>query len=97
VAQVDVPERLRHEYRQWAWSVACQYAGTATTWKLVHGRGQVRYLKLKSAEGTPRLVDEAAKMRWAAPYLPVPTVLAAGTESWSWLIAGGTSPSGHGP
>ena len=80
VDQLAIPERLRHEYREWRWSVAWQYAGTVTTWKLVHPGSQIRYLKLKSAEGAPRLVDEAEKMRWAGRHLPVPTVVAAGTE-----------------
>ena len=49
VAQVEVPERLWSQFREWEWSVAWQYGETATTWRLAHPGGQVCYLKLKSA------------------------------------------------
>lgn len=76
---VDVPAALQDQYRDWEWSVAWSYDSVVTTWRLRHPGGQVRYLKVKNPESRPRLVEEADRLTWAAPYLPVPTVVAAGT------------------
>jgi kanamycin kinase len=48
-----------------------------TTWRLTHPDGSVRFAKIDTAGDFPTLPDEAARMVWAAPYLPVPTVVAS--------------------
>jgi kanamycin kinase len=49
--------------------------------------GQVRFLKTASSRRFPRLLDEAARMRWAQAHLPVPTVLDSGTDQTvDWLV-----------
>ncbi|MDQ1744722.1 MAG: kanamycin kinase [Pseudonocardiales bacterium] len=48
-----------------------------------------RYLKWTPAASGIDLGREAARLRWAAPYLPVPELLDSGSdESGSWLITG---------
>ena len=76
---VDVPAALKDQYRDWEWSVAWSYDSVVTTWRLRHPDGQVRYLKVKHVECSPRLMDEADRLTWAARYLPVPTVVLADT------------------
>lgn len=77
---VGVPAVLQDHYRNWDWSVAWSYDSVVTTWRLRHPGGQVRYLKVKHVGSSPRLLDEADRLSWAASYLPVPIVVDAGTE-----------------
>lgn len=87
---VDPPPFLRRAYREREWSVAWSYEGAVTTWRLRSPDGDVRYLKVRAVEETPRLVDEAARLRWARGHLPVPAVLDCGTErDVDWLLLAG--------
>lgn len=53
----------------------------ASTWRLEDpDTGQVRFLTIARSCRFPRLVDEAARMRWAGAWLSVPTVLDSGTD-----------------
>jgi aminoglycoside phosphotransferase len=46
-----------------------------------------RFIKWAPATSCLDLAGEAARMRWAAPFTPVPPVLAAGTDhDGSWLV-----------
>ncbi|HEV2071690.1 MAG TPA: aminoglycoside 3'-phosphotransferase [Acidimicrobiales bacterium] len=84
--RVDPPPGVREFYRAWTWSVAWSYEGVVTTWRLSWA-GQVRFLKVRAVEDTPRLLAEAARLRWARDHLPVPSVVACGTEQdVDWLV-----------
>lgn len=52
----------------------------STVYRLAAPNGEVRWLKVTATGAYPSAVDEAARTRWAAPHLPVPTVLDAGVE-----------------
>ena len=88
--KVEPPEALRRGYATWRWSVAWSYQGAVTTWRLCSTDGTVRYLKVRAVEETPRLVDEATRLRWARDHLPVPQVVSWGTEGdVDWLVLDG--------
>lgn len=47
----------------------------------------MRFLKVRAVEDTPRLLAEAARLRWARDHLPVPRVVGCGTEEdVDWLV-----------
>lgn len=47
----------------------------------------MRFLKVRAVEETPRLLAEAARLRWARDHLPVPSVVGCGTEEdVDWLV-----------
>ncbi len=84
---LEPPLRLRQDYAAWAWSVAWSYEGAITTWRLDSVHDQVRFLKVRAVDETPSLGDEAVRLRWARGYLPVPEVVAHGTEGGiDWLL-----------
>jgi kanamycin kinase len=61
-----------------------------TTWRLVGPDGQVRYLKVSQLGQRASLADERARMEWAAPWLPVPPVLAHDSDGYDeWLLTAG--------
>lgn len=87
---VDPPPFLGRAYRDWNWSVAWSYEGAVTTWRLGSPAGDVRDLKVRPVEETPRLVDEAVRLRWAREHLPVPAVVDCGAErDLDWLLLDG--------
>lgn len=85
--RVDPPPSVREQYDRWVWSAAWAYEGVVTTWRLCSPIGRTLFLKVRAAEERPSLFDEAARLRWARPYLPVPSVVASGTEvGVDWLL-----------
>ncbi len=60
------------------WSATLAYAAfpRLTTWRLTHPDGRVRFAKVDRENTYPTLAGEAERMVWAAPYLPVPVVVA---------------------
>jgi kanamycin kinase len=83
------PESLRSSYADWEWTVAYEWPGTSTTWRLERPApdGRVRFLKIKRAGHYPTALDESARTQWASLYLPVPIVLDAGAaEDIEWLL-----------
>ncbi|MFP5318942.1 MAG: APH(3') family aminoglycoside O-phosphotransferase [Acidimicrobiia bacterium] len=87
---VDPPEALRAHYRDWSWTPAWSYRDAVTAWRLRSAAGDVRFLKVRAAGEEPSLADEESRLRWAAARLPVPTVLASGTEGdVDWLVTAG--------
>jgi len=84
--RVEPPPDVRRTYRGWAWSPAWTYEGVVTTWRLCSPTGSLRFLKVRAVDETPRLGAEAARLEWARAHLPVPTVVAFGTEGdVDWL------------
>lgn len=83
---LEVPA-LRKAYSVWQWDVAWSWAPHTLTYRLSHPGGDVRYLKVAEASWHPRIADEAARMRWAGRYLPVPEVLDSGSDGQvEWLV-----------
>ncbi|QEW04446.1 aminoglycoside 3'-phosphotransferase [Microbacterium lushaniae] len=51
------------------------------------GDGGIRYIKYGPRNAETSMVAEAARMRWAAPYTPVPRVLTHGADATTeWLV-----------
>lgn len=69
------PERLSTLAPDWVPTLAYQLIPELTTWRLSHPDGRVRFAKVATTSAYPTLVGEAERMVWAAPYLPVPTVV----------------------
>lgn len=45
------------------------------------------FVKLARTRPFPSFEDEAARIRWSAPHLPVPKVVSCGEDGeWSWLV-----------
>ena len=70
-----IPSELEAKYDPWTWELVWQYGPEALTYRLSDDSGEVRFLKMTRADWFPPLSDEAARMRWAVDYLPVPPVL----------------------
>ncbi len=87
---MDPPEPLRQHYASWSWSPLPSAVPDShgTTWRLEDPHtGRVRYLKTARSSWFPRILDEAARTRWARPHLPVPEVLGSGTDGTiDWLV-----------
>lgn len=60
----------------WEPSLAYRLVADVTTWRLRGPGGAVRFAKVDTAGRYPSLRGEAERMTWAAPYLPVPRVVA---------------------
>jgi kanamycin kinase len=86
----EPPEALRVAHRDWQWSVAWEWPGDATTWRLEQRLGGARFLKVGRTNRWPNGLDECARMRWARPFLPVPDVLDCGSDGTvDWLLTFG--------
>ncbi|MGO9876962.1 MAG: phosphotransferase [Acidimicrobiia bacterium] len=94
------PEPIRSTYSAWRWSVAWEWPGLATTWRLEGPTGEpVQFLKVVQSGHYPTALDEAGRLRWARAYLPVPEVIGSGSDGTvDWLITvelGGVDASRH--
>jgi kanamycin kinase len=69
------PPELGHVAPGWTADLAYQLLPSVTTWRLTAPDGAVRFAKVDRAGRFPTLEAEADRMRWAGPYLPVPTVV----------------------
>jgi kanamycin kinase len=71
------PPELERLAPGWSATFVYRLVPGATTWRLTApGGGAVRFAKVDSTGRWPTLRDEADRMVWAAPYLPVPRVVA---------------------
>ena len=70
------PPELARLAPGWVPSLAYQLVADVTTWRLQGPDGAVRFAKVDRAGRFPTLPGEAERMVWAAPYLPVPRVVA---------------------
>ena len=85
-----IPSELEAKYDPWTWELVWQYGPEALTYRLSDDSGEVRFLKMTRADWFPPLSDEAARMRWAVDYLPVPPVIEGGSNGHvDWLITRG--------
>ncbi len=82
------PAELYARYETWAWSVASDWPGVATTWRLESpSEPVVHYLKVGDPRRWPNGLAECDRLRWAAPFLPVAEVVDCGTDqSLDWLL-----------
>jgi len=84
------PPEVLSEYSSWSWKVVWQWPPNTVTWRLVSPSGEVRFLKVARLEWSPSIANEVDRMNWASEFLPVPTVLASGTnETVDWMVTGG--------
>ena len=89
-AATKIPVSVQEAYRAWDWSVAWDLYPGKTVYRMQAPNGEVRFLKLSSGSGNPRLVGEIQRTRWLGQYLPVPEILANGTsDGVDWLISAG--------
>ena len=87
---VDPPPGVRERYRGWSWTPAWWYGDAVAVWRLSSPAGEVHFLKVRAVGDEPALADEEARLRWAASRLPVPSVVAWGTEGdVEWLATCG--------
>ena len=96
------PETLRATYAEWEWTVAWEWPGVATTWRLERSLptgARCRFLKVVRAGHYPTALDESARTQWASLFLPVPIVLDAGSDNGvDWLLTdalAGTDATRH--
>ena len=84
--QLAAPVALDAAYADRVWTpVSCYPA--QTTWRLDHAGRPTLYAKVGRTDAYPGLAAEAARTRWARPYLPVPGVVATGTDGpLEWLV-----------
>ena len=94
VAWLPTPERLLEKYAGWQWHLAYQYDGHSVVYRLSRdGSGEI-FIKLVPAGHYPDLPAEAARMRWARAYLPVPEVVDLdGSGPVTWLVTRGLKGS----
>src|SRR5437773_8374508 len=82
------PDSLRSSYADREWTVAYEWPDQATTWRLDGGAARdVLFLKVVTSGHYPTALEEAERMRWARPYLPVPDVVDSGSDGEvDWLV-----------
>ncbi len=87
---LEVPPEIEKEHPDWDIEVAWHCFSQAITRRLTSPGGETRFLKMVKAGRYPSIIDEAARMRWAKPFLPVPEILAEGaTGRAQWLLTEG--------
>ncbi len=71
----------------WQRTVVWRSSPEVATWRLRSPDGVVRYLKVARGGRGRTLGEERRRMEWAAPYVPVPTVLTGGSNAAAeWLL-----------
>jgi len=94
------PDSVRAAYADWEWSVAYEWPAKATTWRLDGGSARADlFVKVVISEHYPTPLEEAERLRWARPYLPVPEVIDCGSDDdIDWLLTAalaGTDATRH--
>jgi kanamycin kinase len=73
----EPPSELATIAPGWTATLAYRLVPDLTTWRLTSPAGAVRFAKVATGSARyPTLRQESERMVWAAPYLPVPTVVA---------------------
>jgi kanamycin kinase len=87
------PETIASNYAAWSWTVAWEWPDLATTWRLEETLlgptvpARVIFVKVVRSGHFPTALEEAARLKWARGHLPVPEVLAAGSDgSIDWIV-----------
>jgi kanamycin kinase len=81
------PDIVRAPYAHWEWSVASEWPDQAT-WRLEEpSTRRVHFLKVTDTGHFPTALDEAERLHWARPHLPVPEVVDSGSDAdVDWLL-----------
>lgn len=83
---LEAPGALVRAYAGCDWVTVSTYS-MQRAWRLECPGRPDRYLKVKRAGAFPALADETARLRWARPYVSVPTVLDQGSNAdLDWLV-----------
>jgi len=65
----------------------CWSTERAATWRVTTPGGETRYLKVAAPGAAPGIAAEAARLRWAANFLPVPRVIESGfAPGGDWML-----------
>lgn len=85
-AWLGTPDGLAETYADWRWDLVQQCRGHSVVYRLSREREPDLFLKLAPTNEYPSLPDEAARMRWARGYLPVPEPIGVGVDgSTAWM------------
>lgn len=86
--------------RGWTWTLHYAPYPEAETWRLTHSDGRVAFAKIAQRGRYAGPPAEAARLRWAAAFLPVPAVIESdANEAVEWLVTAalpgedGTTPA----
>ncbi len=82
----EPPPELERLAPGWSAELAYRLVPGLTTWRLRGPGGTVRYAKVDRAGRYPGLEREAARMRWAGHWLPVPEVVALERSASSTVL-----------
>jgi kanamycin kinase len=83
---LPVPPGLARKFDDRHWVLVWQYHDHSLVYRLSKADADDIFLKLVPAGHYPNPSAEAARMRWARPFLPVPQVVGSGTEGRTdWL------------
>jgi kanamycin kinase len=80
------PPNLERLAPGWSATLAYRLVPTITTWRLTSPEGAVRFAKVDIGGRYPTLRGESERMVWAAPYLPVPKVVALDEDGGSSIL-----------
>jgi kanamycin kinase len=80
------PPALERLAPGWSATLAYRLVPGVTTWRLTAPDGSVRFAKVDTEGRHPTLRGESERMIWAAPYLPVPTVLALDQQGTTTIL-----------
>lgn len=89
-ARPPIPTGVLHEHDDWTFELVWQIVDSHWTYRLTRSGHDPRFLKCAPARGYPTVEEEAERIRWLTPYVPVPAVLGLGEENGrSWLLLSG--------
>ncbi|HLH74809.1 MAG TPA: APH(3') family aminoglycoside O-phosphotransferase [Chloroflexota bacterium] len=85
-----IPPAALSEMKDWETTVVWSLVPERVTWRLRAANGETRFLKVYTLGQELRLSHERDRLEWAATRLPVPPVLAAGSDGeYEWLLTAG--------
>lgn len=85
-----IPPAALSGMQNWDATVVWSLIPEVVTWRLLAPHGDIRYLKVSRLGRELTLTAERDRMQWAAPHLPVPHVLAYGSDGEEeWLLTAG--------
>jgi kanamycin kinase len=83
---VSLPADVAERYHDWIFTENYHHVPGRPTYRLSRA-GETRYVKVLPVGEERRLVDEAARLRWAVEFLPVPHLIEQGSDGErSWLM-----------
>jgi kanamycin kinase len=86
---VSLPADLAERYDGWQVTEAYHHVAGRPTYRLSRD-GDTRYVKVLPVGSERELIDEAARLRWAADLLPVPRIVEQGNDGEvCWLMTAG--------